>query len=90
MVSLSLGFKKEVANFRLHLLFWFFLDLVLYERHEYGFHAVWIDKHRMGSVLCSQNDDSGINAFDYKLFPTFYVFEHITSFYHGISSFGNS
>ncbi len=44
----------------------------------------------MGSVLCSQNDDSGVNAFNCKHFPTFYVFEHITCFYHGISSLGNS
>src|SRR4030043_309813 len=44
----------------------------------------------MGSVLCSQNDDSGVNALHCKHFPTFYVFEHITCFYHGISSLGNS
>ncbi len=44
----------------------------------------------MGSVLCFQNDDSGINAFSYKHFPAFYIFQHVTCFYHDISSLVNS
>ena len=64
---------------------WVFLHLAFYERQEYGCHVVWIDKHRLESVLCSQNDDTGINAFNCKDCPTFYVFEHVTCFYHGIS-----
>ncbi len=44
----------------------------------------------MGSVLCSQNDDFRINAFSYKHFPTLYIFEQVTCFYHDISSRANS
>ena len=72
------------------LLFDFFLDLVFYERHECGFHAVWIDKHGMGSVLCSQKDGAGINALNSEDYSIFYAFEHVTCFYHGISFLGNS
>jgi len=82
--------EKEVAFFWIHSLFGCWLSLVFHKRQEHGFHAVWLDKHWMESVLCSQNDDAGVGTFNCKHFSTFYVFEHVTCFYHGISSLGNS
>ncbi|MCJ7785002.1 MAG: hypothetical protein MUP41_13800, partial [Desulfobacterales bacterium] len=72
------------------LLFDFFLDLVFYKRHEYGIHAARIDKHRLESIFCPQNDGAGIDAFDFEDYSIFNVFEHVTCFYHGISFLGNS
>ena len=82
--------SRNDRNFQQVLFFEFFLDFILDERYEYGFHAVWIDKHRMGSVLCSQKDGAGINAFNSKDYSVFYAFEHVTCFYHGVSFLGNS
>ena len=82
------GFNAS-PEFLRGLLFGFFLDLAFYDGQEYGFHVVWIDKHRLESILCSQNDGAGINAFNCKYSPTFYVFEHVACFNHGISSLGN-
>ncbi len=44
----------------------------------------------MESVLCSQNDGSGINTLDCKHDSIFYVFEHVTCFDHRNSSLENS
>ncbi len=72
------------------LFFKFVLDLAFFEGHECGFHVVWIDKHGMGSILCAQNDEAGIDTIDFKDLPVFDVFEHIARFYHGFSSLGLS
>ena len=41
-------------------------------------------------IFSPQNDGARINAFNCKDFPTFYVFEHVACFDHGISSLGSN
>ena len=46
--------------------------------------------HRLEQQVGGQDDDDGISALHREYFPAFYVFEHVTCFYHGISSLRNS